>query len=415
MSETDIRVRRIAEKLAAVRAMPQPPEIFGADAHDFELAPPLPEAAVADFEAHHRIVLPEAYRLFVTRIGSGGAGPGYRLYSLAESCGPRCHPDHLAQSSPYLPGPRYLGDWEERHEQPPGFGGPLFLRGTMKISGHGCSLYTRLVVTGPARGRLFNLDDEGPAGPYVVEDTDFLAWYERWLDEAVAGYDCGWFGERLPLDQTALLAALSDDPSAHRRARAGQSLLRLPTTGDHIWAALADAATTDPHPTVRAELWRLLRWRSGGRHQPDTLQALSDDITRHAKARNPVDLHALDTLDRLTIADALAELVHPDLEQRRRAAYHLAGTWWLKRDDLPYGTLDDAVRPLLGDPDPLLRAHGVTAVRRYRLTDLHALVRELQQTDTDAWVQEAARLCLPEHHVLPSEDFLLHPPWENNA
>ena len=63
-------------------------------------------------------------------------------------------------------------------------------------------------MTGPARGRLLNLDYEGPVGPDVVEDAGFLAWYERWLDEAVAGYDVGWFGERLPLDEPGLIAAL---------------------------------------------------------------------------------------------------------------------------------------------------------------------------------------------------------------
>lgn len=58
----------------------------------------------------------------------------------------------------------------------------MFLRGTLGIADHGCSLVTRLVVTGPAKGRLLNLDYEEPLGRYVVEDTDFLAWYERWLD-----------------------------------------------------------------------------------------------------------------------------------------------------------------------------------------------------------------------------------------
>ncbi|OLT17700.1 hypothetical protein BJF79_17690 [Actinomadura sp. CNU-125] len=111
---------------------------------------------------------------------------------------------------------------------------------------------THLVVTGPARGRLFNLDSEGPVGPYVVEDIDFLAWYERWLDEIVAGYDVGWFGERLPLDEPELLAVLTDDPSPPRRARAGESLLQQPALGDTAWNALLAAMTSDPDPTVRA-------------------------------------------------------------------------------------------------------------------------------------------------------------------
>lgn len=163
-----------------------PPEAFGAEAHGFRLGPPVPEAVVAEFEERHEVALTLGYRLFVTELGDGGAGPGYHMSRLGASCGADCRPGHLAQPSPYLPGPRYFGDWEQRYEDPPG-AGRMFLRGTLEIAYHGCSLVTRLVVMGPARGRLLNLDWEGPVGPYVVEDADFLAWYERWLDEAVAG------------------------------------------------------------------------------------------------------------------------------------------------------------------------------------------------------------------------------------
>src|SRR6185437_3308140 len=152
------------------------------------------------------------------------------LSSLVASCS-GCQPGHLRRPGPYLPGPRYFGDWEQRYEDPPG-PARMFLPGTLRLAGHGCSLVTQLVVTGPARGRLFNVDYEGPVGPYVVEDNDFLAWYERWLDEAVAGYDVGWFGERLPLEEPGLIAALARDPSPARRARAGESLLQLPVPGD---------------------------------------------------------------------------------------------------------------------------------------------------------------------------------------
>ena len=181
-------------------------------------------------------------------------------------------------------------------------------------------------------------------GPYVVEDADFLAWYERWLDEALAGYEVGWFGERLPLEELGLTAVLAGDPSPARRARAGESLLRLPAISDSTWSVLSDAMAADADATVRATLWDLLRWRRY-RHQRrlGDAEAISDEITRYARACTPLDLEALSILGRLTIADVLAELAGHDLERRRRAAYQLAWSFSGIRKTAPEGQLDDPV------------------------------------------------------------------------
>jgi hypothetical protein len=375
-----VRLGRIADKLAAARAMPEPPQAFGVKSHGFKLGAPLPEAVVAEFEERHEVALPPEYRLFVTEVGDGGAGPGHSLSRVNASCDTPSCPRHLAQPSPYLPGPRYFGDWEQRYEDPPG-PDQMFLRGTLEVAGHGCSLYTRLVVTGPARGRLFNLDCGGSLGPYVVEDPDFLAWYERWLDEAVAGYWVGWFGERLPLEEPELIAVLADDPSPERRVRAADSLLGLPAVSDSVWTALSDAMTTDA-------AFYLLRSRKYG-HQPKpvNVEAVRDEVARYARSRTPLDLEALDFVCRLTLADVLAELADHDLERRRRAAYWLARRFRLAKTDPQGGPLEDAVGRLLGDPDPLLRLHGVAAVRLFDLGRLYPRLRELQQTETSPWVR----------------------------
>ncbi|QFG22709.1 HEAT repeat domain-containing protein [Actinomadura sp. WMMB 499] len=398
MADTDhVRLARIADKLAAARARPVPQTAFGADAHLFELAPPVPEAVVAEFEERHKVALPPAYRLFITELGAEGAGPGYRLCRLDTACCTHRRSDHLARPSPYLPGPRYLDDWELRYEDPPG-PNRHFLPGTLRIAAHGCSLVTRLIVTGPAQGRLINLDDDGPVGPYVVEDADFLAWYERWLDESAAGYDVGWFGERLPLDEPELLAVLSEDPSPSRRSRAGESLLRLPALSDTAWSALLGAISTDAAPSVRAELWDQLRWERH-KHQRTLANAeeIANNVARHARSSTPRDLNALSTLRDLTFADVQPELASGDVERRRRAAYELARSWTLKRDDLQQDQLEGAVSALLDEEDPLLRAHGVAAVRRFGLTDFHPRLRALRQTETDPWVRHELEYSLGEH------------------
>jgi hypothetical protein len=385
----DVRAGWIIGKLAAARALPALPTAFGVQQHRFELGAPLPEAAVADFEARHGVLLPEAYRLFVTEVGDGGAGPGYRLDRLGELCDRVCRPGHLAQASPYLPGPRYLGDWAERYEDPPG-PDQNFLRGTLAIANHGCSLSTCLIVTGPARGRLFNLDVEGHVGPYVVEDVDFLAWYERWLDEAVAGYDVGWFGERLPLDESALIAALAEDPSPARRVRAGESLLSLPTVSDNAWIALTDAVYTDPDPIVRAELLHVLtRQRRDRQRRPDPDASLADEIAQLARSGPRPAFKALALVQKLTLDDLLPELAGPDLERRRAAAYHLAWNFpGPARSTVPHDVLDGVAQRLLTDPDPLLRCHGIAVVRWCDLTSLFPALDDLQDAETDPWVRE---------------------------
>jgi hypothetical protein len=222
----------------------------------------------------------------------------------------------------------------------------------------------------------------------VVEDADFLAWYERWLDEAIAGYDVGWFGERLPLEEPELVAVLTDDPSPARRARAGESLLRLPAISDGAWTALVGSMATDVDPTVRAELWDLLKWRRH-KHQRrlDDAEAIADDIARYARSCTPAGLEALGVLGRLTFTDVLPELACHDLERRRCAAYHLVRPSWGAGKEKPrQDLLDDVAGGLLNDPDPLLRSHGIAVVRWFGLSRLHPLLHALRETETDPWV-----------------------------
>ncbi|MET7403356.1 hypothetical protein ABZS66_58770 [Dactylosporangium sp. NPDC005572] len=331
--------------------------------------PPEAEAEVAAFEAAHGVRLPEPYRRFVIETGDPGLVP------LAHACPGRCAPGHLTRPSPYVPGPRYIGDWEVRYEAPGR--DRVFLPGTLIVAGHGCSLYTHLVVSGPARGRLFNLDNEGPWGPYVVEDPDFLAWYERWRDDRDSGL------QRLPLGAAELLDVLAADPAPHRRALAGTSLLALPVVSGEAWTALARAVARDPDPSVRADLWQALD-RTRAQRPP------AEEVARYARECDPPDLRALATLRRLTYADVAPELVSDDLERRRTAAYLLA---W-EGPDAPPADVEAAVSWLLADSDRIVRAHAVAAVRRHRLTRLRPVVRSLLHRDTDPWTLDYARWCL---------------------
>src|SRR4051794_33564113 len=54
-------------------------KLFGSGFHDYKLNPPQPVAVIEAFEERHGVSLPEDYRLFITEVGNGGAGPHYGL------------------------------------------------------------------------------------------------------------------------------------------------------------------------------------------------------------------------------------------------------------------------------------------------------------------------------------------------
>lgn len=130
---------------------------FGADSHKYQLNPPASEETIAAFETRFGISLPEGYRDFLLRMGNGGAGPFYGLYSLETS------------------GPGQLPDYPD---------GAVLPLGTQ-----GCTLMTGLVLDGPNRGRVIYYDEDQCSPPTLMREADFLAWYDRWTREVIAGYD----------------------------------------------------------------------------------------------------------------------------------------------------------------------------------------------------------------------------------
>jgi len=197
----DEQLARIARKLKIARQRP-PSRIAGDHAHGYMLNPPLPEPIVASFERQHRIELPEGYRAFLTRMGNGGAGPFYGMLPL-ERWSVAVDPllegapgdDLLERPSP-LRDARTRVDWLELIEGrttglDPAAWHPY--QGAIAVCREGGAYFALLVVTGPERGRVCNVDLElGP--PKFSPQPGFLEWYEAWLDEVLSGKDLSGFG-----------------------------------------------------------------------------------------------------------------------------------------------------------------------------------------------------------------------------
>ncbi|MGW1553546.1 SMI1/KNR4 family protein [Streptomyces sp. NPDC002346] len=170
----DSRITRIRRKLARAPYIAQRSHSFGEEKHQFRLDPPVPDATVSEFEADHSIELPGPYRSFLTTLGGSGASPFYGLLPL-RSC------------------ELFTMDPQEEAGSPRGFSfagrpphrGDLFLH----IIEAGCTDLVLLAVAGPLAGRVVTGNSDGFWGPNVSSATDFLAWYERWLDHMLDGRD----------------------------------------------------------------------------------------------------------------------------------------------------------------------------------------------------------------------------------
>jgi hypothetical protein len=186
---THERANAIGQKLQTVIRRKLRP--FGADRHGFRLLPPVPESRVRALEAAHGITIPADYRVFITRVASGGAGPAYGLIPFEEA--PRYERDDLPQDivgkafpfttayNPETDTPQPLT--QSRSEQ---------VAGTIVVCHEGCGHLHLLVVHGEAYGQMW-CDSTVSDGGYAPLGVGFFDWYERWLDDCLAGGDGVWW------------------------------------------------------------------------------------------------------------------------------------------------------------------------------------------------------------------------------
>jgi hypothetical protein len=89
------------------------------------------------------------------------------------------------------------------------------LGGILPIGTQGCLMFDGVVLNGPFAGRVVNFDLESDQPPHFAFEPDFLSWYERWLDEVIAGElfeKPSWFGYVPGGTPDALLAGFLGAP-----------------------------------------------------------------------------------------------------------------------------------------------------------------------------------------------------------
>ncbi|GAA3716440.1 hypothetical protein GCM10022224_097540 [Nonomuraea antimicrobica] len=165
--------------LAALRAA------FDVDAGE----QPLGWDAVHAFEAEHGVVLPEPYRTFVAEVcdGSSSGPPDFGLVPLAalpEDWGdgrPQrvlAHPFPLTEMWVWEDDPRPDEEIDPLLEQ-------VFDHGSIVLGTDGCGMYWHLIVSGPHRGHVWQINGEG-AAPFGAEfgfstgEAGFAGWVKHW-------------------------------------------------------------------------------------------------------------------------------------------------------------------------------------------------------------------------------------------
>ncbi|WP_217574319.1 SMI1/KNR4 family protein [Streptomyces sp. GbtcB7] len=170
----DPRIPRLRRKLVRIPFQPWRSHSFGEEHHQFRLGPKLTESRIAAFEAEHGIALPYAYRQFLTHISGSGAAPFYGVMPLEQW-------SVLVMNPAGEPGAPRGFDVAVREARD----SDLFLH----IIEMGCTDVCVLGVTGPLTGRVLTGNSDGHWGPDVSSATDFLDWYERWLNQMNDGRD----------------------------------------------------------------------------------------------------------------------------------------------------------------------------------------------------------------------------------
>ena len=203
------QLHRIQQKLAQAKEADKNLEVFGADAHQYHLNPPVSEAEVLAFEEKYGVQLPECYRAFMLTVGDAKAkksdfiaGPYYGLYAFGTSldsllCGKTetylkapCNlsPDMTQEEWEQLTDGLLSSEEEEEEEDEDNYFAERakVFGGLLPLGRQGCTYEHALVLNGKYAGRVVNIDLE-LAQPKFAFEANFLDWYERYLNEVISG------------------------------------------------------------------------------------------------------------------------------------------------------------------------------------------------------------------------------------
>lgn len=190
------QIPNIKKKINELKLKDSDCENFGADTHQYKLNPAIKGNIIETFERVHSICLPESYRLFITNIGDGGAGPCYGLYSFQKAIELSVDADAGVWLADEFPLTNQDVDNYFQHCQQCEDEGetdlikkitmPDPLPNMLCLAEYGCNCFYILVVNGEQKDTVWLIDgDNNTISPVLNEykkQRTFIDWYGSWLD-----------------------------------------------------------------------------------------------------------------------------------------------------------------------------------------------------------------------------------------
>lgn len=197
------QIERIKSKLILAKEVDKDLKVFGADSHQYALGKTVNNDDVLNFEKEYNLELPEDYKAFLFHMGNGGisyansaAGPGYGIFPLGKNVDefiPENTNQFLKEDCVIYPkmSDDFWSDLNKNIEEDEDIStedfdlelGKIF-SGLLPVGTQGCTYYYALVLNGEFKGRVVNVDSDRQK-PYFAFESNFLDWYERWLDEII--------------------------------------------------------------------------------------------------------------------------------------------------------------------------------------------------------------------------------------
>lgn len=203
-------ISEIKDKLNELRLLDKSFEIFGSPSHKYKFNTPLSIEALNSFEEQFEIQLPQDYKLFLSEIGNGGAGPFYGIHPLQRDLGqfnPKNKFEFLKFDFPHSEcwnwSEKIFSTFDELRASEEEVIGDFFdevfweqyckdelTYGSIYIAEYGCALRFLLIVTGNERGKIWfdQRADCNGINPIIDKQgnkLDFSDWYVEWLDESI--------------------------------------------------------------------------------------------------------------------------------------------------------------------------------------------------------------------------------------
>lgn len=329
----------IRDRIRLLAAIDPDHRLFGANTHEYQLAPPLTEAELASLEADVG-PLPAEYRGFVRALASHGAGP---YHGLGE---PRVPDDPRGGQGPD-PSRAFRCERATPYDAPCPPGGHL-LDGTLVLADQGGGGRSLLVVRGPRAGEVWS-DWTAVQGALAPEAPGVVSWYEQWIARALLEW-CELAAPRIALDGPGSAAELEAIGISYELVeRAGEHPTMLRTLGylhlrEHRFAdaeaAFARAAQTGEQARprhaldrarvalVRGEVTAAIAHARRGLESDDPSYAARDelrDVLEHALVTAGQRDDALEVLDQRAAERYFSFDLHHRLARERLARNDVGG------------------------------------------------------------------------------------------